>query len=172
MYLSAHRIGARSVNCAFVEVQRVNAGSRTQGTKDAYACCFSVANAVNCEHFCNVPSLVLCRKLQSLEREGSGIGTDFGALFCTHGGGVKTERETSAKEYALFGRRSKTLSRLLVPVDRQSYQGDCDDPEDDVFGAILFFGFSHKRSTAYLKSCFKCRSDFLSTPKVKASSWC
>jgi len=52
------------------------------------------------------------------------------------------------------------LSRLLVPEDRQSDQEDSNDPEHDVFGAILFFGFSHKRGTAYLKMLFKSCFDF------------
>lgn len=55
---------------------------------------------------------------------------------------------------------SPKLSRFLIPEDRQRDQGDRDDPENDVFGAILFFLFSHRCSTAYLKSWFKCCSDF------------
>ena len=39
---------------------------------------------------------------------------------------------------------SRNLSRLLVPVDRQSHEGDSDNPEHDIFRAIFFFLFSHK----------------------------
>ncbi len=52
------------------------------------------------------------------------------------------------------------LFRFLVPEDRQSHQGDSDDPEDEIFSPVLFSLFSHKCSTAYLKSWFKCSSDF------------
>src|ERR1700756_680611 len=52
------------------------------------------------------------------------------------------------------------LSRFLVPEDRQSHQGDSDDPENDVFSPVFFFLFSHRCSTAYLKSWFKCSSNF------------
>lgn len=36
------------------------------------------------------------------------------------------------------------LTGFLVPVDRQSDEGDGDDPEYDVFCAILLFLFCHK----------------------------
>lgn len=55
----------------------------------------------------------------------------------------------------------KNLSRLLVPEERERNQGNGDDPEHDVFSAIFFFRFGHRRSTAYMKLWFKCRSDFL-----------
>jgi len=35
------------------------------------------------------------------------------------------------------------LPRLLVPVDGDCDQGEGDDPENDVFGAILLFGVGH-----------------------------
>lgn len=52
------------------------------------------------------------------------------------------------------------LFGLLIPEDRQCDQGNRDDPEDDIFSAIFLFGFSHKRNTAYMKSGFKCCSEF------------
>src|SRR4051812_1882795 len=66
-----------------------------------------------------------------------------------------------ALDFALPQQRlgSPQLFRFLVPEDRQSYERDGDDPENDVFGAVFFFLFSHKCSTAYMKCCFKCSSD-------------
>src|SRR5581483_443449 len=37
------------------------------------------------------------------------------------------------------------LFRLLVPKDCQSDQKHRDDPEDDIFSAVLLFRFGHKR---------------------------
>jgi len=64
--------------------------------------------------------------------------------------------------------KRKDLFRLLVPEDREGDQGDGNDPEDDVFGAILFFFLRHKRSTAYMKSSFKCRFEFPGVSGLKA----
>jgi hypothetical protein len=50
------------------------------------------------------------------------------------------------------------LPRLHVPEDRQPHEEHGDDPQNDVFTAVLFF--CHRRSTAYLMIWFKCRADF------------
>src|ERR1700689_940434 len=55
-------------------------------------------------------------------------------------------------------RLPEKLSRLVIPEECQRNQGDGDDPQHDVFTAVLFFG--HKGSTAYLKSHFKCSQYF------------
>src|ERR1035441_4827896 len=52
-------------------------------------------------------------------------------------------------------RFEEKLPRLHVPEDRQPYEDDGDDPQNDVFTAVLFF--CHRRSTAHLKFWFKCR---------------
>ena len=57
--------------------------------------------------------------------------------------------------------RQRDLPRLLVPEDRERDQESSDNPEDDIFCAVLLFGFGHRRSTAYMKLRFKCRFDFL-----------
>src|SRR5579863_1958890 len=58
------------------------------------------------------------------------------------------------------GGTRRRLLRLLVPEDRKSDQENGDNPEHDIFSAIFFLGFGHKRSTAYMKPWFKCCSDF------------
>src|ERR1700756_456487 len=68
--------------------------------------------------------------------------------------------ERVGRDHEKCKRSPPRLSRFLVPEDRQSHQGDGDDPENDVFSPVLFFLFSHRCSTAYLKSWFKCCSDF------------
>lgn len=38
---------------------------------------------------------------------------------------------------------------LLVPEDRQRNQRDGDDPQNDVFAAVFFFFFCHKKSVQH-----------------------
>src|SRR6476646_7428256 len=89
----------------FVEVQRVTQGSRTQGTKDAFAFCFSVVSAVNCERFCNMPFLVLFRELQSMElRMPRKIDGSFPHASAHTEGELRLRGRRAQKKCAHFGK--------------------------------------------------------------------
>lgn len=75
--------------------------------------------------------------------------------------GFADYRERAREQRTAWNSRIFTkLSGLLVPINRQGNQEHGNDPEDDIFRAILFFFFSHRGSTAYLKLWFKCCFDF------------
>src|SRR5260370_22283184 len=76
------------------------------------------------------------------------------------GEGCERSPQRVGRDHGESKRSPPKLFWFLVPEDRQSHQSDGDDPEDDIFSPVFFFLFSHKCSTAYLKSWFKCCSDF------------